>query len=216
MQIFYKSDDSIAIRETALSINTATQNNQDVLWLLSGGSAIKLAAATASLLSDPARVTVSLVDERYGEVGHPDSNWQQLIDNGFPFDFFVIQPVLIGKSIEETVEHFSDILHTDKTIIALLGMGLDSHTSGILPESIAAYEQLEFAIGYQGPDYMRVSTTPAFLSQIDIGILYVSGAQKHAPLKSFLSQDDDPTKRPVQFLKTATSLIVITDMENQV
>ena len=58
------------------------------LWLLSGGSCVAVAVEAAKLVrADLAdRLTVSLIDERFGAVGHSDSNSGigQLIHHGCP------------------------------------------------------------------------------------------------------------------------------------
>src|SRR3989337_368047 len=56
-----------------------------VLWLVSGGSGIHVGIRTAELLAghDLGKLSVTLTDERYGPVGHPDENWQQLLTGGF-------------------------------------------------------------------------------------------------------------------------------------
>ncbi|HXH04875.1 MAG TPA: 6-phosphogluconolactonase, partial [Candidatus Nitrosotenuis sp.] len=165
-------------------------------------------------LNHPEKISITLADERYGKVDHEDSNWHQLIQAGFDFHPFASIPVLVGRSVAETVKHFSLILQkNDRTVIALLGMGPDGHTSGILPNSLAAYERDAPVMAYQGPDHMRITTTPAYLGTIDIAILYVTGRNKHEPLSRFITTDQDPIVYPVQYLKTIPDLRVITDME---
>ena len=38
-----------------------------------------------------------LTDERYGPVGHPDSNWSQLLQKGFDLPQAKLVPVLTGR-----------------------------------------------------------------------------------------------------------------------
>src|SRR6185437_3559960 len=59
--------------------------NKRVLWLVSGGSNIPASVQIMSNISTDLsrRLTVMLADERYGEPGHPESNWEQLEQAGF-------------------------------------------------------------------------------------------------------------------------------------
>jgi 6-phosphogluconolactonase/glucosamine-6-phosphate isomerase/deaminase len=59
---------------------------QKVLWLVGGGSGIKVAVAASQILkkqSNLSSLTFTLTDERFGAVGHGDSNWKQLLEAGF-------------------------------------------------------------------------------------------------------------------------------------
>lgn len=81
--------------------NTLTSHlsaGQRVLWLVPGGSSIAVAAAVSRQLSPEllGNLTVTLTDERYGAVGHPDSNWRQLDEAGFALPGATLLPVLTG------------------------------------------------------------------------------------------------------------------------
>src|SRR3990167_11435143 len=81
-------------------------DNKKVLWLVPGGSAMKVVAAVSRDLAieNLANLTVTLTDERYGPVGHKDSNWPQLEAAGFKLEGASLQPVLIDKDLEETTK----------------------------------------------------------------------------------------------------------------
>src|SRR3989338_1214878 len=68
----------------AKSILLQLQSNKRVLWLVAGGSCILVAIEVAKLISEHPHknLVVMLMDERYGVVGHPDSNWYQLLKDG--------------------------------------------------------------------------------------------------------------------------------------
>src|SRR5258708_2139506 len=71
------------------------QEQKTVLWLISGGSNIKIATAVmAKLIGNESNLWVTLTDERYGKVGHPDSNWQQLLEAGFDPGHAKTYPIL--------------------------------------------------------------------------------------------------------------------------
>ena len=125
----------------AKQIAAKLQEGRRVLWLISGGSSIAIAAATASRLAgrDLSRLTVSLIDERYGEPGHPESNWFQFEQTGAKLPGATLHPILTGADQVTTAEVFAEFLETALATsdyrLGLLGIGPDGHTSGILPHS---------------------------------------------------------------------------------
>ena len=71
------------IEDIAHAIVRAAEKGK-VLYLASGGSSIPLSVAVLRAVpaSLRAQVTVTLTDERFGPVGHTDSNWQQMREAG--------------------------------------------------------------------------------------------------------------------------------------
>ena len=110
-------------------ISAQLGDGRRVLWLLSGGSAIAAAVEAAKLLqgADLSNLTVSLIDERYGEVGHADSNWAQLLAAGFDLPGATLHPVLSGLGQAETAEDFEHFLASQFAasdyVVGLLGIG---------------------------------------------------------------------------------------------
>ena len=114
---------------------------KQVLWLVSGGSNIPASAQIMDNIPHDLshNLTVMLVDERYGKLGHEESNWAQLMSAGFHSDEAKLLPVLqAGLSFEQTIERYSEItkvaLANNEIIIAQLGIGPDGHIAGILPD----------------------------------------------------------------------------------
>jgi len=175
-----------------------------VLFLASGGSATTLSATALSGIQTE-NLTLGQVDERYGDIGHTNANWPSLKAqlHGFKGQ---LRPILTGVSREETVHNYEDFLKTYQgTVVALFGIGLDSHTAGILPGSPAATVEDRWVYGYQGPDFARITVTPAFMSRIDQAFLYAQGPEKLTVLDRY-HEDHDPLQEPVQFLKRIEKL----------
>jgi 6-phosphogluconolactonase/glucosamine-6-phosphate isomerase/deaminase len=190
-----------------------------VLWLVSGGSAIAVTAATAKLLAGRslANLTVSLIDERYGDPGHPNSNWQQLMAAGLDLPGAILHPVLTGHSQLQSASDFQDFLREQFQIsdyaLGLLGIGPDGHTSGILPHSPAVTAGgLVFA--YDGPDYRRITTTAAALAKLDEAIVYAVGPAKW-PVLDQLETSLPAAVQPAQVLKSLPKLTIFTDRPQQ-
>lgn len=122
-------------------ITARLAKDQAVLWLVSGGSAIETAilARTMINISESMKLHVGLVDERFGPIGHDDSNFKQLLGSGFDTNNILLLPLLTeNKTITETSLLYNDklieLLKTNHTI-GLFGIGIDGHTAGILPKS---------------------------------------------------------------------------------
>ena len=108
-------------------------------------------------------LSIFLIDERYGEVGHLDSNAKQLHDAGFEArDAIFVTPLLPGFSFDETHERYSEAIgrafeHAD-SIIGQIGIGSDGHIAGILPGT-PAVNASGWVTAYDTPTYKRLTLT---------------------------------------------------------
>lgn len=199
------------------TIRRRLEDAESVLWLVSGGSNIAVAVEAAALLRDvdAGTLTIMLVHERYGPVGHPDSNWQQLIEAGFDLPHAQFIPTLSGHHLHETMTdyqtHLSDQFLLSSYKIGLFGMGADGHTAGILPGSEAA-DSNELVSGHEGPDVTRITMTPLAIKQLDEVMLVAFGEAKW-PQLARLAEKLPEIEQPVQALKLATSLRIFSDYQ---
>jgi len=186
-----------------------------VLWLVPGGSAIAVAAQVAKELQglNLQKLTVTLTDERYGELGHHDSNWQQLHAADFHLPGATMVPVLHGHDPQDTTKEFANHLQeycqAADYCLGFLGMGADGHTAGILPHSPAVTEQ-SWAASYEGPDFLRVTATPVALSALDEAVVYAMGESKLDALTK-LQQTIPLEEEPAQILKKVPTVTVFND-----
>jgi len=200
---------------TAGLITAQLDAGRRVLWLISGGSAIPVAVAAAAELAgrDLGRLTVSLIDERYGAVGHADSNWRKLEAAGLSLPGAQLQPVLAGAPQADTAAAFEQFLarEFDRADYRLgsLGIGTDGHTSGILPHSPAVTAS-GLVCSYDGGDYRRITTTAQALAHLDEAVVYAAGEAKW-PVLDRLEMEVSPAEQPAQFLKRLPRLTVFTD-----
>ena len=199
-----------------------------VFWLLSGGSCIEVAVAVGQQLMarkiNVAKLTVTLIDERFGSVGHADSNWTQLLDGGFKLPGARFLPVLEGKTMAETATAYNNVLRRELAAadysLGLLGMGADGHTSGLLPGSPPAIEAAhlndnldkQLATAYNWTDYRRITTTAAALTRFNEAVLYASGEAKW-PMLRRLKDPISIAEMPVQLLKQVKLLTIFTDYQ---
>lgn len=203
-------------RYIAGRIRARLDAEQSVLWLISGGSAIKLAVRARQLLGalqQDHKLHVGLVDERYGEVDHKDSNTRQLLDSGFDTAGLAFYPVLTGQDIESATRAYGQTLRRlsrrTAVTIGLFGMGSDGHTAGLLPGN-PLMSASDFVGHFDGDDYRRVTVTPSFIHRIDEAILYAVGDAKWPVLAELAT-----TNLPVASLRGTDSLTVFSDYRSR-
>ncbi len=190
-------------------------DRRTVLWLLSGGSAITVAVAASRHLagSDLDGLTVSLIDERYGPVGHTGSNWWQLQDSGFELPGATLHPVLDGAPQADTAEAYADFLQAQFARadfrFGLFGIGSDGHTSGILPHSPAVTAP-GLVASYDGGAFLRITTTPRAFAELSEAAVYAIGQDKW-PVLDRLETDLALAEQPAQALKAVSKLTIFTD-----
>lgn len=197
-------------------ITTRLNKGQKILWLLSGGSFINAQVAIANKLSgfDCSKLTVSLTDERYRPVGHPDSNWQKLLVQGFRLKSAKLEPVLRGKSFNKTTKDFSDFLSKElyeaDYKIACVGVGVDGHTLGVLRNSPVVNSK-GIAVGYEATDFKRITMTLGSLSMLDEITVSMFGVEKHKLINQLANENIDLANQPAQILKQLKKVTVYND-----
>lgn len=186
-----------------------------VLWLVSGGSAIDVAVAAAKQLkgTDTSKLTVTLADERFGPVGHIDSNWFKLERADFAVPGARIVPVLNGSDLLTTSRQFGNMLDRELRdndyTVALLGIGPDGHTAGILPGT-EAVDAPGMAVGYITDQYKRLTMTGNAIAALDEAIVFAMGEAKKEALEN-LTKDMPAAVQPAQYLKAVPLVTIYND-----
>lgn len=193
---------------------------QKVLWLVPGGSAIAIVVAVAEALKGQqaplplGNLTVTLTDERYGAVGHDNSNWAQLEKAGFSLPGAVLQPVLAGKSFDQTAADWNTTLTDDLAnadyVLAFVGMGADGHATGVLPGS-PALAATSLVAAYESAPYQRITTTPEFFKHINEAVIFAVGEKKWPALRALLNPAAENVY-PAQLLQQVPKLTVFCDL----
>lgn len=178
-----------------------------VLWLVPGGSNIPLTVAVMAQLPDEytGNLTIMLTDERYGPLGHADSNAHQLDETGFlPKEATVIPVLYDGLELDETIRRYADNFREQAAkagiIIGQFGMGADGHIAGVLPGS-PAVASADLAVGYDAPNFTRVALTPKALGMVTAGYLFALGDDKRPALQRLQREPTPLDEQPVQILK---------------
>jgi len=179
-----------------------------VLWLVSGGSnvipSVQIMGNIPANLQ--ANLSVMLIDERYGEPGHEESNWAQLMKAGFEGGEATLLPVLeTSLDFDQTIARYNEIaaraFGASEVIIAQLGVGADGHVAGILPDSPAAEETDALAAGYRSDPFARLTLTFTALRRVSAAYVFAFGNTKRQELKKLQTQSIPPSRQPAQVLK---------------
>lgn len=206
MQFIKSADGKEGVEAMAKEIATALSEGKRVLWLICGGSNIPLAKRAMDLLRAEAKggvanLTVGQTDERFGPVGHKDSNWQQMLEAGFDFSDVAVRPILFGGSGEETVERYAKTLAEDfasnDLVVAQFGIGPDGHVAGMLPHTGGLNEE-RLAFGYDSSPFVRITMTPPAFARVASAYAFAFGESKHEAVQMLQNEafaiDDAPCK----------------------
>jgi len=216
MHFVKTADPSTGEVDLAEEIRKSLFSGHKVLWLVSGGSNIPTSVTVMQQLGDAPlqNLTIMLGDERYGQVGHSDSNAQQLAEAGFDPREAQFIPVLENSPLSETVanyaKHYDVVSASSDNIIGQFGIGTNSHILGILPDS-PALKSPDLVTAYRGSDYTRITLTFRALKRLTAAYVFAWGKDKYKDLKELRDKDLPPSKKPSQLLKQLSEVYIYND-----
>jgi 6-phosphogluconolactonase/glucosamine-6-phosphate isomerase/deaminase len=207
------------INALTLEIIDHLTNGEKVLWLVPGGSNIPISVAVMKKVAQAATVTmlnnlsIALTDERYGPLGHADSNWKQLYDAGFTHTGPKTQVLHENITLEDTVKRYSEdienLFSSHDHIVGQFGIGEDGHIAGVLPGTIGV-ASTDRVVGYQSEKFTRISLTLSALARIHSAYAFVFGESKKKVIEK-LHQEVALDEMPSQILKKIPKPIAYTD-----
>ncbi len=221
MQII-KVKNSVSGVDVAKELLYKNVNSKTVL-LLSGGSTPKLLYETLAIEKKLTPGAVAMVDERYGQKLHEDSN-ELMIKNTKFLNFLNSKnirffPILNSESLENTSVNYDETIrflfnHFAKTV-AILGIGEDGHTAGI---PVGTNEDLDsdlvkFYTNFPSKLNNRITLTYKALEQIDLLIVLVFGKEKQKTLNKVFKQGSFAEIPARIFKKLEVKTILITDLK---
>lgn len=191
--------------------------HKKVLWLVPGGSNIHAASEIMAALPEELteNLAILLTDERYGTVGHKDSNYKQLHDIGFDRKQATFMPAVIeGLNLQETVRHYEEAVERAfaraDTVIGQFGIGGDGHIAGILPNSPAS-TSADLVAGYEALPYQRITLTFEALVQLSVAYAFVFGKDKQTALERLQNEEHTLQDQPSQILKHLPEAYIYND-----
>jgi 6-phosphogluconolactonase/glucosamine-6-phosphate isomerase/deaminase len=215
--LFILSEDWQEAINAIASRLTLELQTKSVLWLVSGGSQLEANCLVMQAIPDNLTSGLSImpIDERYGNVGHPDSNWASLMNAGFSPKQARLLPVLVDNlSFDQTAERFNimagQAFSACDVLIGQLGIGTDGHTAGILPGSPAAQESQSLVAYYEAPPLKRLTLTYTALRRLNVAFALAYGETKRQALTN-LKQNLPLSRQPAQVIKDIKEAYVYND-----
>lgn len=207
------TEGTVALRDRLIAELTA---GKSVLWLVPGGSNIATAVTIMGQIPAEltAKLTIGLTDERFGPIGHPDSNWQQLTEAGFDSKHATRVPILAGfDDMDATVAAYTTTLQSliarNQVIIGYFGMGPDGHFAGILPHSPAVTAP-GLVAGYHTDTFDRITSTFEAIRHCSVAYVFAFGEAKRGALQN-LQQNLSLDEQPAQIVKQISEAYVYND-----
>lgn len=189
MEIINNSNPKEVVSVITELIQSSLIDDKQILFLISGGSNTDLAAEILEQISANTNLSLGLIDERYGEIGHDNSNWQKLIEAGVDLSGFTLCPVLTGEDFAETAETYnekiSEQMNGSEVTIGLFGIGEDGHSAGILPNSSVINSE-KLVDYYEGPDFKRITLTLNAIKKINYVYVSAFGENKWAAISKIM------------------------------
>lgn len=226
--------------ETAKAISAILEKQQDkdVLLMLSGGSAMAVYnSIKPQWLSD--HVTITMTDDRFShEMDINNSHLLQATDfynESINADaYFISTEVWNEQSPEELADRFEYGLKQWRTefprgvVVAVLGMGEDGHTAGIIPgTSKIGGQQASFTNLFENPGkwvvgystlnneyHERVTITLPFIRKyIDYAVAFISGEKKREAFDRLLSESGSLEATPIRILRELKNVEIFTNLK---
>ena len=199
--------------------------DKNTLLALSGGTSVDyrvMLATTEGTEILPGAICV--VDERYGEEFHRDSNELLLKNQGIK-DFadeecIETHKILKGQKFLKTAKIYKkeieDLFKRFKKRVGVMGIGANLHTAGIFPFSVAAHSP-DFVVAEEvdGKFPKRITLTLKALSEFSSFVILVFGENKREALRKLLDEsDNDIQAHPAIFYRKAEiKSYLVTDIE---
>lgn len=231
--IHNKDSENIYPNAAELLIKSLKSHQKEkILILLSGGSVVKVYKVMSYELSviSSEKMAIAQVDERFfgkeqrtenkkqinadqiGRVGL----WEMCRKRKIPY-YLVSQEGKLTESAEEYDQTISKLFKEYTYKIAVLGIGEDGHTAGLLPGYEKAWNTDKLVTGYEnnGEFRQRISLTPDALSQLDYGIVVAIGEKKRRAIETALDPINQKylDKYPAAILQKMKEVDLFTDIK---
>ena len=225
--------DATAGLELASTILEGVVDRRTALFL-SGGSTPKPLYERIAKEEKLHPGVVGLVDERFGEPYHDQSNEKMILQSGLirylSMRDIQYYSVLRGLPIVETADRYDELVRSLHTVypklVGIFGLGKDGHTSSIAPnrsdfinpmfEKAESLKMVSHLHDKTGPFGQRVGMTFLGLSMFDLLIILAFGQEKEAMFQLMFA-DGKEEDIPARFFRRkdiGPRTILITDCQS--
>ena len=189
---------------------------EKTLLLLSGGSSVNLYKPLANFIQKSNInfdfLALGQVDERFQpeKIKHITYNkehitnkninanaigetglWRICKEKGIPY-YLISQKGTLERAAEEYNQTISKLFKQYPNGAAVLGIGEDCHTAGLLPGYSKLWNINKFVVGYEnnGQFPRRISITPKALRQLNYAIIVALGENKKKAIQNALKKEN--------------------------
>lgn len=209
------------------------RQNQDIslktLVLLSGGSTVNLYGRLADFIKSSAGdfgfLTFAQADERFRPENNDDINAKVIAGTGLNeackqkgIKFFTVsQNPGFEDSVSEYNVNMTKLFKENTYKTAILGIGPDGHTAGLLPGHRMNWERQDMAVGYEnvGSYKKRITLTPYAIRQLDLATVVAKGPEKQEALSKIFGEVKltDTDKFPGLIIREIKEADLFTDVK---
>jgi 6-phosphogluconolactonase/glucosamine-6-phosphate isomerase/deaminase len=195
-----------------------------ILFLSGGDSSFDLYKYLSRSTDYPFPAAVAQVDERMdGVTSHPKSNYlmhhksgvinRAVKEHGSASNYYHMNKEQgIELDLQNYEKTLNDLFANYKNSVAIMGMGMDGHTAGILPESLAVMDSQHLVEAYHTEDEfkLRMTITPKCIKEnISKVILLLVGEEKIRRFDRIWGEENDVYNYPVLVYKDIKDLNVL-------
>lgn len=196
-------------------IKLAISDGKKTLLFLSGGSSVNLytCLSPVSKLLD-----IAQIDERFQPESRGDINSEAILRVGFRGPFYIVsQEGLVEKAAEEYSRTIEALWKKCDYKIAVLGIGKDCHTAGLIPGYEKEWNVDRYVVGYslsQNKFRQRITVTPKMLKQLDYALVVAMGEKKKKAIQNALKKDNlqHLNKYPAAIIQKIKKMDLFTDI----
>jgi len=185
-------------------LDRITMEKMSCLVLLSGGSAVNIYQRLAEYIKRSQFVSENLavgqVDERFRPENSDDINAVQIEKTGLievlkrkGIKFYkILQKGSLERAADEYNRIMEELFRSYKFKMAILGIGRDGHTAGLLPGYRKEWDKNTFVTGYKnkGEFPERITITPKAFGRLDYGLTIVAGEEKREVMEGILKKKE--------------------------
>lgn len=201
----------------------SSMENSDYLLMLSGGdSPVALYKHLSTSFGFPFPKHIAMVDERWGDKSLHENSNELIIKNSGLLGRMIwekseFHPILSANLSNPKVEasgYEKELLDLfseySGRVIAIMGMGVDGHTAGILPHS-EGVESDHYFIAYEGTDKygVRLTVTAAcIIEHFSKSVLLLNTEEKCGLFNRIIDREEDMHEFPSLIYKSMADVDV--------
>ena len=208
-------------------ISQSLCEQRKILLFLSGGSNANLYGYLAGYLNhyELPLLSIAQIDERFqpnqaleinAEQIRKTGLWKVCGEKGIPY-YIISQKGSVETASKEYSKTIENLWEKFDYIIAVLGIGEDCHTAGLIPGYEKNWNTDSYIAGYNlkhGKFRKRITITPKLMEKFDYALIVARGAKKKDAIKDALKKENlqNLNKYPAVIIQKIKEVDILTDI----